>query len=193
MRGLLMSLSPGILSFLCLAVAPSMPGEQQRGMCPVKSAGIRQAVCVLMPVGDSKVRGVVHFVQHGDVVKVSGKVTGLTPGKHGFHVHQFGDLTSLEDGKSAGGHYNPTNKPHGRPSDRQRHVGDLGNIVADSNGTAMIDIQDSVIKLGGPHSILGRGLVVHAGADKFTQPTGDAGARVALGVIGVAQENKTDD
>ena len=101
-------------------------------------------------------------------------------------MHEFGDLSDTQTGKSAGGHFAPDGNPHGRPTDVKRHVGDLGNIVADANGVAEIHMVDSVISLGGPHSILGRAVVVHAKEDTFAQPTGDAGSRVAFGTIGVA-------
>ncbi|HRX84047.1 MAG TPA: superoxide dismutase family protein [Phycisphaerae bacterium] len=148
-------------------------------------AKIDSAVCVLEPTQGNNVHGVIHFERMGQKVKVTGRVEGLTPGKHGFHVHEYGDITAA-DGKSAGGHFNPTHEEHGRPQDAVRHVGDLGNIEAGADGVANVNIVDNVISLGCPHCILGRGLVVHAGEDHFTQPTGDAGARVAVGVIGVA-------
>lgn len=141
------------------------------------------AVCTLEPVGDSGVEGTVNFTQEGDTVTVTGEVTGLQPGKHGFHVHEKGDLSDKETGKSAGGHFNPTGQKHGKPSDAERHVGDLGNITADDEGVAKIDIQDKVISLHGENTIIGKSIVVHAGEDVFTQPTGDAGARSAFGVI----------
>lgn len=147
---------------------------------------VHDAVAVLMPVGGSGVHGTIHFVQQGSQLKITGKVVGLKPGKHGFHVHQYGDLTDLEKGESAGSHYNPTGTAHGRMTDMQRHVGDFGNLVADEQGEAVVDLTDAVASLEGPHSILGRSLVVHAGEDQFTQPVGNAGARVAVGVIGVA-------
>ncbi len=153
-------------------------------------AKVTEAVAVLFPVANSGVTGTVYFTQHGKAVHIHGEVRGLTPGKHGFHVHEYGDLTSMKDGMSLGGHFNPTHMPHGRPSDAERHEGDFGNIVADDEGVAKIDVLDQVAELNGPHSILGRGLVVHAKEDKFTQPVGDAGARVAVGAIGVAQPAK---
>ena len=121
---------------------------------------------------------------------LTGRPRGLEPGQHGFHVHEFGDLTDLQKGESAGGHFNPTGMPHGRPDDEERHAGDLGNIEADQNGVANVNIRDSVLRLNGPQSILGRAIVVHAKADEFTQPSGDAGDRVALGVIGIAQPQR---
>ncbi|MAT16521.1 MAG: superoxide dismutase [Planctomyces sp.] len=146
------------------------------------------AVAELVAIGESGVTGSVKFVDMGDEVRVTGKVTGLTPGKHGFHVHEKGDLSDKETGKSAGGHFNPTDEPHGRPSDEERHIGDLGNIEANEDGVATIDMTDSVICLEGEHSIVGRALMIHQGEDQFTQPSGDAGDRVAFGKIEVADE-----
>ncbi len=146
-----------------------------------------QAVCVLSPVGGSGVSGTIVFEQQGTRLHVSGKITGLTPGKHAFHVHEFGDLRGVKDGMSAGGHFNPHHMPHGAPDAQSRHVGDLGNIDANDQGTATIDMNDSVIKLIGPNSIIGRSIIVHAKADEFTQPVGNAGGRVAFGVIGWAK------
>lgn len=150
-------------------------------------ARVTSAVCVLTPFDDTDVKGTIKFMQDGGKVHVVGDVHGLTPGDHGFHVHQYGDISDVKTGKSAGGHYNPTDQPHGRPTDKQRHVGDLGNITADQNGDAKIDMTDTVIQLNGPYSIVGRAIIIHVGSDKFTQPTGDAGARAAGGVIGIAK------
>jgi Cu-Zn family superoxide dismutase len=150
------------------------------------AAGPTRAVCVLHGASKSHVRGVVVFTQKDDGVTITGEVTGLKPGLHGFHIHEFGDC-SEPDGSCAGGHFNPTKMPHGGPNSPQRHVGDLGNIKADESGKAVIDMTDKVIKLSGPNSIIGRGLIVHADPDDLkTQPTGNAGARVACGVIGIA-------
>lgn len=147
----------------------------------------QSAVAVLVATKGNTVSGVVRFTQTDKGVRVVAEVTGLSPGDHGFHVHEFGDLTS-SDGTSAGGHFNPTQAKHGAPDAGERHIGDLGNLKADAEGRATLDYVDPLLKLDGPHSILGRGLVVHASADDLkSQPTGNAGARVAVGVIGVAK------
>ena len=143
------------------------------------------AVAVLMPTKGSEVKGTISFTKESDGVRVQGEITGLTPGKHGFHVHEFGDVTSA-DGTSAGGHFNPGGAPHGGPDAQQRHAGDFGNVEADQSGTAKVDFVDKHITLEGAGSILGRGIVVHAKADDLSsQPSGNAGDRVAVGVIGV--------
>ena len=148
---------------------------------------IQKAVCVLHPTEGNDVGGIITFIQTKDGVKIVADVEGLTPGKHGFHIHEYGDCSS-KDGKSAGGHFNPTNKKHGSPDAEERHVGDLGNLIANDQGRAHYERIDIVISLNGPYSIIGRGIIVHAGEDDFvTQPTGDAGARVACGVIGIAK------
>lgn len=152
---------------------------------------VMHAVCVLQPVGDSGVSGTVSFDRQGDQLHVTGTVKGLSPGKHGFHVHQFGDLRDSKEGMSVGGHFNPTGEPHGHREGKMRHVGDFGNIEADASGTANIDFTDSMAAIDGEYSIVGHGLVVHAGEDKFTQPSGDAGARVAFGVIGVSNPEQS--
>jgi Cu-Zn family superoxide dismutase len=149
---------------------------------------VTKAVAVLYSSQGSQVKGTVTFTKTDDGIRVEGKITGLTPGKHGFHVHEFGDVTS-PDGTSAGGHFNPENKPHAGPDAEERHAGDFGNIEADEDGVANINFVDKKITLDGPASILGRGLVVPAKPDDLkSQPSGDAGDRVAVGVIGVARQ-----
>ncbi|ESN98522.1 hypothetical protein HELRODRAFT_185836 [Helobdella robusta] len=145
--------------------------------------------------GDGPVKGVVHFSQDANgPTKIFGEITGLTPGKHGFHVHEFGDNTN--GCMSAGGHYNPFLKSHGGPGDSLRHVGDLGNVVADGSGVAKFEMVDSLIQLTGAESVIGRTLVIHADEDDLgkggyedSTTTGHAGARVACGVIGIAKPN----
>ena len=146
-----------------------------------------KAVATLQSTEGNKVTGTVTFTQEGDKVKVSAHIMGLTPGKHGFHIHEFGDC-SAKDGASAGGHFNPAAAAHGAREASPRHVGDLGNLEAGADGRARVEFVDPLLKLDGPGSILGRGVIVHAAADDFkTQPTGNAGGRQACGVIGVAK------
>lgn len=148
-----------------------------------ENSNVRSAKVMLMPTKGNNVTGEVTFTSVHDGVHVVANIEGLTPGNHGFHIHEFGDC-SAPDASSAGGHFNPTQQRHGSPENENRHVGDLGNITADENGRAHYDRVDKVITLNGKNSILGHALIVHSGADDFvTQPTGNAGARVACGVI----------
>lgn len=142
-----------------------------------------RGVAVLRPTRGNKVRGTILLTQTKDGVRLRGQLRNLKPGKHGFHIHQYGDLRS-RDGKSAGGHFAPKGHKHGGPKDAERHAGDLGNITAISTGIANVDILAKGLKL---HFVIGRSIVVHGGADDLkSQPSGDAGPRVALGVIGFA-------
>jgi len=151
-------------------------------------AGPQKAVCVLTPTKKNKgVTGVITFTVKKGGVHVAGEIDGLTPGDHGFHVHEFGDLNS-PDGMATGGHFNPDKAKHGDVHDKERHVGDLGNITADGSGKAVVNFTDKMLALSGKHSIIGRALIVHAKKDDLvSQPSGDAGGRVAQGVIGIAK------
>ena len=149
------------------------------------SSAAQQAVAVLHPTAGQNCHGVVHFKQDGDSVKVVADLEGLTPGqKHAFHIHQYGDCSS-SDGTSAGGHYNPEGHQHGLPANETRHAGDLGNVEADSQGKAHYELTVNNISVSGPKNpIIGRGVIVHAKADDGSQPVGNAGGRIACGVIG---------
>lgn len=148
---------------------------------------VTKAVAVLHPTAQQEAAGTVTLEKAGDGVMVHVDLKNLEPGKHGFHVHQFGDCSGAE-GKSAGGHFAPEKSMHGSPDDEKRHVGDLGNITADKEGNASATFRDNRIALNGRHSVIGRAFIVHKQADDFTsQPSGDAGARQACGVIGIAE------
>lgn len=147
-----------------------------------------QAVADLRPTAGNNTSGSVRFVQSGDVVRVSGEVRGLKPGAvHGFHVHEKGDCSS-PDANSAGGHFNPDGKPHGQHGQGVHHAGDLPPLRADAGGVAKFSFDSKSIKVGsGAADIVGKGLIVHRDADDFmTQPTGNAGPRLACAVIAAA-------
>ena len=144
---------------------------------------MESAVATLAPTQGNKVTGTVAFVREPNGIRVTARIQGLAEGDHGFHVHEKGDC-SAPDGSSAGGHFNPTNLPHAGRDAQKRHVGDLGNLTADANGVASVNFVDSHLELSGPNSIIGKAVIVHAGPDDFTsQPSGNAGGRVACGVI----------
>ncbi|UCF40674.1 MAG: superoxide dismutase family protein [Gemmatimonadota bacterium] len=171
-----------VIATAAAALAGCAPAEQARTEQPT----VTRAVAVLYPTAGSEVRGTVTFVATDSGILVRADLTGLPPGEHGIHIHELGDC-SAPDGTSAGGHFNPDDSPHGAPDDQSRHVGDLGNLTADDAGLARYERTDARIALGGHHSIVGRAVIVHAGADDLvSQPTGSAGARAACGVIGIA-------
>ena len=139
----------------------------------------------MRPDGGSGVQGVVKFVQpEGGKTRVVAQITGLSEGDHGFHVHQFGNL--IEGCKTAGPHFNPHGKEHAGPFDEERHVGDMGNVVAGADGVANLDYEDALIQLSGDDSIVGRSVVCHKDSDDLgkggfddSKTTGHAGARLA--------------
>ena len=143
------------------------------------------ATATLEPRSGSNVRGTITFTQVGDVVRVTGQVTGHTKGPKGFHIHAMGDC-SAHDALSAGGHFNPGNSKHGGPYDPVKHAGDLGNITFSDAGVAKVNftVGDISVSRYQANGIIGRALMVHAQVDNLkTDPTGDAGGRVACGVI----------
>ncbi|KAH8510064.1 hypothetical protein H0E87_007840 [Populus deltoides] len=152
---------------------------------PFVVAATKKAVAVLK--GTSSVEGVVTLSQEDDgPTTVSVRITGLTPGPHGFHLHEFGDTTN--GCMSTGAHFNPKKLTHGAPEDEIRHAGDLGNIVANADGVAEATIVDSQIPLSGPNAVIGRALVVHEleddlgkGGHELSSTTGNAGGRLACG------------
>jgi Cu-Zn family superoxide dismutase len=175
----------GALCAVAVAVQTT-PAIAQHEKAAAKDGGISKAVAILLPTKGSKVEGRVTFTKGAEGIHVHAEISGLTPGEHGFHIHEFGVWS--EDGMAAGGHFNPDMAKHAGIDTPKRHVGDLGNITANANGNATLDLDDPHLMFHGPHSILGRGLVVHEKADDLTtQPTGNAGGRVAVGVIGVAK------
>jgi len=159
------------LAVLALSACASAPVEPLR------------ATAQLQPTKGHKFFGEVTFEQAGDKVHVLANVRGLKPGQeHGFHIHEAGDCSS-GDGMSAKGHFNPFGKAHGHPGGG--HAGDLPALKGDKSGRGKLDVMLEGISVGsGPGNIVGRGLIVHADPDDYrTQPTGNAGARIACGVI----------
>jgi Cu-Zn family superoxide dismutase len=167
----------GIVVVLAAAVAASQGSHGDLG----------HACAFLHPTAGSKVEGKILFETEGDGVEVSGRITGLSPGRHGLHIHAFGDC-SAPDAESAGHHFNPTHQDHGGPNDPIRHVGDLGNLAAGEDGVVNFKLTDARLALEGPDSIVGRAVIVDAKPDDLkSQPNGESGARLACGVIGIAE------
>lgn len=169
------------------AASPSPSPSPAAGPAAHTPATVSHAIAMLQPARDGKVEGTIHFHKRPAGMHVQGRITGLAPGAHGFHVHEYGDC-SAPDLTSAGAHFNPLGRPHGPRTDRRRHVGDLGNVEAGADGSVSLDYTDDQLRFDGMRGILGRGVVVHAKADDLkSQPSGDAGGRLACGVIGVAK------
>ncbi|MQL95800.1 hypothetical protein Taro_028469 [Colocasia esculenta] len=171
------------------ALAVSFPGAAISATAPKPLTAVvatRKAVAVLK--GSTRVEGVVTLAQEKDGrTTVNVRVIGLTPGPHGFHLHEYGDTT--KGCMSTGPHFNPNKKTHGAPGDKIRHAGDLGNIIANADGVAEATIVDSQIPLTGPNAVVGRAFVVHEleddlgkGGHELSLTTGNAGGRLACGV-----------
>ena len=144
-----------------------------------------QAIAELKPTQGNRTAGQVRFTQADGKVRVHATVMGLKPNQeHGFHIHEAGDCSS-GDGMSAKGHFNPQSSPHGHYSTPMRHTGDMPNLRADGEGRAEAQFELDLMTLGtGENSIVGRGVIVHAQPDDYkSQPVGNAGARLACGVI----------
>ena len=142
---------------------------------------------MLDPKSDSNVKGEVTFTQDDDEVEMVAMLSGLSEGEHAIHIHQTADCTAA-DGSSAGGHWNPTNEPHGKwGASEGYHKGDIGNFTADADGNAKIEFETDEWCIGCDDenkNILGKGVIVHQGVDDYTsQPSGDAGARVSCAGI----------
>jgi Cu-Zn family superoxide dismutase len=143
------------------------------------------ATIVLAPASGSLVSGKLSAAPITGGVRITGEIGGLTRNSgHAIHIHEKGDC-SAADATSAGSHFNPAQQPHGRAGSGPHHGGDMDNIVADGNGVAHVDVRALGVTLGGGATdIGGRAIIVHAAPDDYaTQPTGNAGARLACGVI----------
>lgn len=187
-----MRVSVCLLAFCFLAACESTPDAEVAPEAAVDSVAVTDdtdfAVATLLPLAESGVSGTVEFRRLGDATEIRYTVHGLAPGDHGFHLHRMpncGADSTGEPGSAAGVHFNPLSSPHGAPSNALtgRHAGDTGNITADASGRAQGIAIDSVLTFEGPTQLIGRAVIVHAGRDDLeTQPSGDAGARLACGV-----------
>jgi Cu-Zn family superoxide dismutase len=177
----------GVLAALGLAAfsgCATGSGSSESNSSSTQLSKPRQtAIAVLSPGANGQVRGTVTFAEETEGVRVIASVEGLTPGPHGFHIHEKGDC-SAPDFSSAGGHFNPLGRPHGSPTDPEHHSGDFGNIEANQQGVARYERVFAWLSFKGTNSILGRAVIVHEKPDDLkSQPSGNAGARLACGVI----------
>lgn len=167
----------------CLASCSTEEKENTEKRSTVKLEDGRRARALLKPTQGNDVTGEVVFTEVDGGIEVVADIKGLKPGAHGFHVHEFGDC-SAPDGSSAGGHFDPLKSRHGGPDSAERHVGDLGNVVAGDDGIGHYERVDKIISFNGTNSIIGRSIIIHENEDDFkTQPSGNSGGRLACGVI----------
>ncbi len=156
------------------------------------ASGTPAATATLEAKSDSQVHGQLDFSREGSGLRVRGEVRGLSAnGVHAFHIHEKGDC-SAPDGSSAGGHFNPGGHAHGRTGHGEHHLGDQDNLHANAEGNARVDafFPDVNIGEGGSNDVLGKAVIIHAGEDDYhSQPTGNAGGRLACGLIAVPAAN----
>ncbi|KAI9280437.1 copper/zinc superoxide dismutase [Sporodiniella umbellata] len=158
----------------------------------VFSYAFAEPINAIAYINNPPVTGTIHFSQESyeSNTRIHINITGLIPGEHGIHIHQFGDLS--QGCASTGSHYNPFNHTHGGPEAQTRHVGDFGNIIADATtGLAILNLNSSLVKLSQKTSVVGRAVVIHSGQDDLglggmplSNTTGNSGDRVGCGVIG---------
>ena len=177
-----------------LAACASTPQEAAPPAAPAATAHnastARQAIANLASASGSLVSGRLTLVPMGDGVHITGEIGGLQANSsHGFHIHEKGDC-SAADASSAGPHFNPFNAAHGKAGSGAHHAGDMNNLTANAEGVAKVDAHIEGVTLGGGaiNDVAGRALIVHAAPDDYaSQPAGNAGARVACGIIKVTQ------
>jgi Cu-Zn family superoxide dismutase len=176
---------------MMMTVGCQSSGKSSGHSMSMKQGSTPAAVAVIYPTEGNNVYGNVLFIREGSKVRVKADIRGLEPnGTHAIHVHEFGDITA-PDGTSAGGHYNPARHDHALPTSSVRHAGDFGNLNADAQGNAMLNLVVSNISIDGDwQPVLGRAVIIHAKADDGGQPTGNAGGRIGFGVIGIDNPEK---
>jgi Cu-Zn family superoxide dismutase len=157
----------------------------------------KSQVYAISVLKSEKVNGIIYFDENNLLeTKIYGKITGLKPNSnHAIHIHEYGDLS--DSCKSCCAHFNPFNKDHGGRLSENRHVGDLGNVETDLNGEAKFSFIDSLVKLRGPYSVIGRSFIIHEDPDDLgvgghsdSKTTGHAGNRLVCGVIGLRSNRK---
>jgi Cu-Zn family superoxide dismutase len=181
MRRIWMLVFAGLIAQLACAAAPETPSQEGSGA----AAGMASAT--LTGKAGSGASGSVAFQAMAGGVHIEAKVAGVPPGSHGFHLHETGDC-SAPDFSSAGGHFNPAAVEHGGPEAAVHHAGDAGNLEVGPDGTGTLSLHSSQLAIGeGPNAVVGRAVILHENADDLTtQPTGNAGGRLACGVVSAA-------
>ena len=174
---------------LVVIVSISLVGCAVMQKMGIGSKPSKQAMAAIGSASGSNVAGTAIFTQHGDTITLVVEIQNASPGLHAVHIHQKGDC-SAADGTSAGGHWNPTNVAHGTWGEGEFHLGDIGNVTVSKDGTGRIEVTTDLWEMGTGSNvdIVGKSVIVHAGADDFTsQPSGAAGARIGCGAIALAE------
>ena len=175
-----------ILLIGCPVVLVSCDREQLQSVSDALSVvATTYATAQINSASGSNLTGTAIFTKDGENITLSIEIQNASPGLHAVHIHESGDC-SAPDGTSAGGHWNPTGVAHGKWGEGEFHLGDIGNITVDEDGTGSIELTTDLweIGTGSDVDVIGKGIIVHAGADDFTsQPSGAAGARIGCGVI----------
>ena len=170
---------------LLFAVSLLLTGCEMIDKTGILPSPSKQAIAVINSASGSALTGMATFTQTGETVMFHIEIKNVSPGLHAVHIHEKGDC-SAPDGKSAGGHWNPTNVAHGKWGEGEFHLGDIGNIDVGEDGIGVTELSTELweIGTGSIYDIVGKGLIVHADADDFvSQPSGNAGARIGCGVI----------
>ena len=173
---------------LLVGVAIALASCDKSGKKETASTPSKQATAAISSASGSAVTGTAVFKKNGDSITLTVEIQNAAPGEHAVHIHEVGDCSS-PDGKSAGGHWNPTEVAHGEWGEGEFHLGDIGNMTVAGDGTGMIELTTDQWEMGtgSIRDIVGKGIIVHAGADDFTsQPSGAAGARIGCGAIVLA-------
>ncbi len=191
MKKNLITLSINASFLLLIGIFLSLIGcDRTRQQADILSApSAKQAVATIGSTSGSSVTGMAVFTQNGDQITFTIEIQNATPGLHAVHIHENGDC-SAPDGKSAGGHWNPTDVAHGKWGEGEFHLGDIGNITVGEDGTGSFKLTTDLweIGTGSDIDVVGAGIIVHADADDFiSQPSGNAGARIGCGVIVLAE------
>ena len=177
----------GVLATATLCLGYGAARAEQKATPLAEPAVVKEAFAHVHSAGNivekEKITGIVTFVQAADGVKVVAKIEGLSPGKHGFHIHEKADVSS-PDLKSAGPHFNPGGHKHGGPDSAEHHAGDLGNLTADEKGHAELEETFKGLTIDGPAGVVGHSVIIHQKEDDLkSDPSGESGARIAGGVI----------
>jgi Cu-Zn family superoxide dismutase len=177
----------GIYSYRVIAAKDAAIQNSVPAARPLADEMAKEAVAKIFGAGENhdKITGTATFIQGTNGIKIVVDVDGLSPGKHGIHIHEKPDLTDPKL-TSAGGHFNPDGKEHhhGGPDDAKRHAGDLGNIEVDDKGHGHLELTDEALAIEGKNGVIGHSIIIHAKVDDLkSQPAGASGDRIAGGAI----------